>query len=88
MWVSPESGWSWQQIADKVWRSLPPDVQTRCEAVMAARRWTFEQFCQETYERGHEQFVKDANDPNSALSQEFDRRDFPFGRDPWLERHP
>ena len=77
MWVDPESGKTDEEIAEIVWRGLPPDVQARYTAVMAATGRTFEDICQEAHRLFQKDLAEAEADPTSDFAQECDRMAFP-----------
>jgi hypothetical protein len=86
MWVDPDSGKTWEQVMETVWRQLPPAIQARFQALEAASGKTREELMREA--------VDDTNDRlegDPQFRQRFDEKleheQYPFGRDPRLSPH-
>ena len=86
MWVNPESGQTWEQIAETVWRTLRPTLRAKCEAYLAATGKTREQFCQDMHREFQADLAEAERNPDSEFAQQLDRMAFPYGHDPLLSR--
>ena len=49
MYISPESGMTWDQTLEKVWRESSPERQAVYLEVMAATGKTWDQLCREGF---------------------------------------
>ena len=85
MWVDPDSGLSFEQILEKFWRALPPNVQAEYHHVMATTGQTWEEMCREAHARFQELSAAAQADPESPFARALDFLQFPRGHDPWLK---
>jgi hypothetical protein len=58
MYISPESGMTWEQTLENVWRESSPERQAVYQQVMAAAGKTWDQLCREAREGFLERFAE------------------------------
>ena len=86
MYISPESGMTWDQTLEKVWRESSPERQAVYLQVMAATGKTWDQLCREAQEGFLERFAEATEDPACPFARYLTYREFPYGQDPLLNR--
>ena len=85
MWVDPDSGLSFEQILEKFWRTLPPNVQAEYHHVMVTTGQTWEQMCREAHACFLKLSAAAQADPEAAFARALDFLQFPRDHDPWLK---
>jgi hypothetical protein len=85
MWVNPEAGKTWEEIAEIVWRDLTPEGRVRWHALLASTGKTPADLCRELCAQFRQRVAAAEDDPSSPFAQDLERMRFPFGRDPRLE---
>ena len=85
MYISPDSGMTWEQILEKVWRESSLERQAEYQQVMAATGKTWDQLCSEAQEKFLEKFAQAQDDPHSPFARKLMFREFPYGQDPLLK---
>ena len=86
MYISPESGMTRDQLLEKTWRELSPELQAHCQRVMAATGKTWDQLCREAQEGFLERFAEATEDPACPFARYLTYREFPYGQDPLLNK--
>lgn len=82
MWIDPDAGLTWEQICEKVWRSLPPNLQQEYQAYMDESGDSFQDICRLARASFQARWEAAQQDPAHPLLRELDFKFFPFGHDP------
>lgn len=86
MYISPDSGMTWEQILEKVWRESSPGAQAEYQQVMAATGKTWDQLCGEAHEGFLKRFAVAKEDPQCPFARYLVFCEFPYGQDPLLRK--
>lgn len=86
MLFDPDSSLSREQILEKVWRELTPELQARCRRVMVATGQSWDELCRECRSHWDEIRQQVADDPDCPLARQWDFEEFPRGHDPLVEQ--
>jgi hypothetical protein len=86
MLFNPEDGQTWEQIAETVWRDLPPDVRAHYDAQLAATGQTRAELCREAQLGFGRRCWEAERDPESPFAKLLDRSKSPYGHDPLVRK--
>lgn len=85
MWVDPDSGKTWEQVMETVWRRLPPAIQARFQALQAASGKTREALMREAVDEANDRLEEDPQ-ARQRYAEKLEHEQYPLGRDPRLRK--
>jgi hypothetical protein len=85
MWVDPDSGKTWEQVCETVWRRLRPATQARFVALEAASGKTREELMAEAVDEANDRLEGDPQ-CRQRYDERLEHEQYPFGRDPRLRK--
>lgn len=86
MFIDPDQGLTFEQLTEKVWHRLTPEVQARIEALSQESGLSCNDVMKQCYDRLQDPIEGPAL--HARLEQEAERIWFPLGRDPRRESGP